>query len=125
MKCPNCSTILDDDTLQKCPVCGANLHQPQSQSTPVTSTTIQKKKVSRFAAWFVAWIGCGLILPMFIGDQEMFSRRIRLIVRLLPFCLVVVGFVLILICMLFWCLADQFNCIFGTLKYSDGTKVWR
>ena len=86
---------------------------------------MEKKKVSRIVALFVAWIGCGLLLPMYIGDKEMMHYRIHIILRWIPWCIIGIGFVAIFLYMTCWLLMDMLNCVCGTLRYSDGTAVWR
>ncbi len=124
MKCANCSTILSNENVSRCPVCNALVANESDGNYAVQGTTA-KKQYSRVMAWFIAWIGCGLLLPWYIGDTDRFAERMRKIVKALPLCFVLVGFFLIMIYLVYWSLSDQFNCIFGTLMYSDGTKVWR
>lgn len=86
---------------------------------------MEKKNVSRGTALLVAWIGCGLILPSYIGDKEWARHRKRTLLMWIPWCIVGVGFVAIVLCLLMWMLADMLRCACGTLKYYDGTPVWR
>lgn len=86
---------------------------------------MERKNVSRGTALLVAWLGCGLILPSYIGDKELARHRKKMLLRWLPWCFVGVGFVGILLCLLIWMLSDMLGCACGTLKYYDGTPVWR
>lgn len=121
MQCGKCNTILPTGQT-KCPVCGT-LNAPETTRATLPQSRYPER--SKGVALFVAWIGWGILLWKYLGDDDRFKERLHEFGHLLLWAALIIGLPRYLIVVYKWYFGDIWGILAGTLRYSDGSRVWR
>lgn len=119
MKCGQClSEIPYGSTV--CPICG-------KENAPIQETIVATRKFpskSRGGALLVAWIGMGLFLWKYLGDDEKYRERLHEYGHIILWSITIIGLPIAIVKIFKLYFSDLMGVLFGTLTYSDGTEVW-
>ncbi len=119
MKCIQCLSEIPYGSTA-CPICGRK--QASTQEARVVTRKFPSK--SRAGALFVAWVGMGLFLWKYLGDDDKYRERLHEYGRVVLWSISIIGLPVAIAKLFKMYFGDLIGVLLGTLTYSDGTEVW-
>ena len=74
MKCARCGNTFENQNLKVCPVCGTRIEAAATDGADASGRLIQVKK-SKLVAYFLAWVGFGILCPLYLNNTNLVDTR--------------------------------------------------